>query len=178
MVRQGSPMWPRAEGLRAFSFGDPGTMRRRLTALALAGTKVATAGLLKQDYFDKDEAIEEVGERQALLGDDGQIAAVIEITRVEIPRLPRRAVGVCGRGRRGLHFSRALARRAPVVLRQTRHRSRETQHASCASGSISLTHGRRPDPHRPRHASTERDPSSRIVLVQRVSCPRTRPTST
>ena len=124
MVRQGSPMWPRAEGLRAFSFGDPGTMRRRLTALALAGTKVATAELLKQDYFDKDEAIEKVGERQALLGDDGQIAAVIEITRMEIPRLPRRAVGVCGRGRRRLHFSRALARRALVVLRQTRHRSR------------------------------------------------------
>jgi uncharacterized protein YhfF len=84
MVRQGSSMWPRAEGLRAFSFGDPGPMRQRLTWLALAGTKFATAGLLQQDYIDKDEAIEEVGERQALLGDDGQIAAVIEITRVEI----------------------------------------------------------------------------------------------
>ena len=59
-------------------------MRQRLTALALAGTKVATAGLLQQDYVENDEAIEEVGERQALLGDDGQVAAVIEITRVEI----------------------------------------------------------------------------------------------
>ena len=77
-------MWPRAEGLRAFSFGDPGPMRRRLTGLALAGTKVATAGLLQQDYIDKDEAVEEVGERQALLGDDGRMAAVIEISRVEI----------------------------------------------------------------------------------------------
>ena len=77
-------MWPRNQSLRAFSFGDPGPMRRRLTALALAGTKVATAGLLQQDYVHEDEAIEEIGERQALLGDDGQIAAIIEITRVEI----------------------------------------------------------------------------------------------
>ena len=76
-------MWPRAEGLRAFSFGDPGPMRRRLTALALAGTKVATAGLLQQDYVDEKEAIDVVGERQALLDDDGRVAAVIEITRVE-----------------------------------------------------------------------------------------------
>jgi uncharacterized protein YhfF len=58
-------------------------MRQRLTALALEGTKVATAGLLQQDYVDQDEAIEEAGERQALLGDDGRVAAVIEITRVE-----------------------------------------------------------------------------------------------
>jgi uncharacterized protein YhfF len=77
-------MWPRAEGLRAFSFGDPGPMRRRLTALALAGTKVATAGLLQQDYIDKNEAVEEVGERQALLGNDGHVAAVIAITRVQL----------------------------------------------------------------------------------------------
>jgi uncharacterized protein YhfF len=76
-------MWPRADGLRAFSFGDPGPMRRRLTALALAGTKVATAGLWQQDYVDEGEAIEVVRERQALLGDDGQVAAVMEITRVE-----------------------------------------------------------------------------------------------
>jgi uncharacterized protein YhfF len=58
-------------------------MRRRLTALALAGTKIATAGLLRQDYVDEGEGVEVVGERQALLGDDDQVAAVIEITRVE-----------------------------------------------------------------------------------------------
>ncbi len=79
-------MWPRAEGLRAFSFGDPGPMRQRLTALALLGTKVATAGLWRQDYVDEGEAVEVVGERQALLGDDGQVAGVIEITRVETYR--------------------------------------------------------------------------------------------
>src|SRR4051794_35640932 len=79
-------MWPRAEGLRAFSFGDPGPMRRRLTALSIAGTKVATAGLLQQDYVDHAETIETVGERQALLGDDDNVAAIVEITRVETHR--------------------------------------------------------------------------------------------
>ena len=33
--------------------------------------------------MDEGEAVEVVGERQALLGDDGQVAGVIEITRVE-----------------------------------------------------------------------------------------------
>jgi uncharacterized protein YhfF len=80
-------MWPRAHGLRAFSFGDAGPMRRRLTALALAGTKVATAGLLQQDYVDEGEALDVVGERQALLGDDDEVAAIVEITRVETHRL-------------------------------------------------------------------------------------------
>jgi uncharacterized protein YhfF len=80
-------MWPRAEGLRAFGFGDPGPMRERLTTLALAGTKVATAGLWQQDYVDNDEAIEVVGERQALLDDTGEVAAIIEITRVETHHL-------------------------------------------------------------------------------------------
>lgn len=80
-------MWPRAEGLRAFSFGDAGPMRQRLIALALAGTKVATAGLWQQDYLDHDEAIEAVGELQAVLGDDDEVVAIIEITRVETHRM-------------------------------------------------------------------------------------------
>ena len=80
-------MWPRAEGLRAWAFADrPGPLRRRLTALALTGLKVATAGLWQQNYVDEGEAIEEVGERQVLLGDDDGVAAIIEITRVERTR--------------------------------------------------------------------------------------------
>ncbi len=79
-------MWPRTAGLRTFSFGDPGPMRRRLTGLALPGTKIATAGLLEQDYLDEGETIEFVGERQALLGADDQVAAILEITRVETYR--------------------------------------------------------------------------------------------
>jgi uncharacterized protein YhfF len=58
-------------------------MRRHLSALALAGTKVVTAELLPQDSFDEGEAIEVVGERQVLLGDDDQVEAVIQITRGE-----------------------------------------------------------------------------------------------
>ena len=76
-------MWSRAEGLRAWAFADrPGPLRRRLTTLALTGAKVATASP-EQGYLDEGEAIEEVGEHQALLGDDGEVAALIEITRVE-----------------------------------------------------------------------------------------------
>jgi len=61
-------------------------MRRRLTSLALARTKVATAGLWQQDYVDEGETIEVVGERQALLGDDDRVVAIIEIIRVETHR--------------------------------------------------------------------------------------------
>ena len=76
-------MWPRAEGLRAFGFGDAGPMRQLLTALTLAGTKVATGDLWQQGYVDEGEAVEEVGERLAVLDDDDQVVAIIEITRVE-----------------------------------------------------------------------------------------------
>jgi uncharacterized protein YhfF len=75
-------MWPRAEGLRAFGFGDSGPMRERLTALTLAGTKVATGDLWQQGYVDEGEALEEIGERLAVLDDDDQVVAIIEITRV------------------------------------------------------------------------------------------------
>jgi len=70
-------------GLRAFGFGDAGPMRQRLTALTLVGTKVATGDLWQQGYLDEGEAVEEVGERLAVLDDDDQVAAIIEITRVE-----------------------------------------------------------------------------------------------
>jgi len=63
-------------------------MRQRLTKLALTGAKVATAGLWQQDYLDHGEAIEVVGERQALLDDDDEVVAIIEITRVEQHPMP------------------------------------------------------------------------------------------
>ena len=144
-MRQGSSMWPRAEGLRAFSFGDAGPMRRRLTALALAGTKVATAGLLQKDYIDKDEAIEEVGERQALLGDDGRIAAVIEITRVEVHGfrdVPWEFADAEGEG-----FTSIEHWRDGHQSYYAKQGIDVTQPASCACGSVSSTHAR-PDSHR------------------------------
>jgi uncharacterized protein YhfF len=72
--------------MRAFDLGTPGAMRERLTTLVLEGTKVATAGLWQQDYLDEGESIDEVGERQALLDDNGKVAAIVEITRVETYR--------------------------------------------------------------------------------------------
>lgn len=77
--------WPRVNGLRAFDLGTPGEMQDRLTALVLAGTKVATAGLWKFDYEAEDEALDAVGERQVLLH-SGEPAAVVEITRLQTHR--------------------------------------------------------------------------------------------
>jgi uncharacterized protein YhfF len=76
-------MWQRADGLRAFGFGDAGPMRQRLTALTVAGTKVATGDLWQQGYVDEGEAVEEIGERLAVLDDDDRVVAIIEITLVE-----------------------------------------------------------------------------------------------
>ncbi len=59
-------------------------MRERLTALALSGTKAATAGLLQQDYLDESEPVDEVGEHQVLLGNADDTVATVEVTRVEI----------------------------------------------------------------------------------------------
>jgi uncharacterized protein YhfF len=60
-------------------------MQDRLNALVLAGEKVATAGLWRNEYVDEGEPLEVVGERQILLdGVEEQPLAVVEITRVEI----------------------------------------------------------------------------------------------
>jgi uncharacterized protein YhfF len=79
-------MWPRVTGLRAFSLGSPGEMRYRLTRAALAGEKVATGALLQQEYLDQLEPVELPGERQVLLGPEGEVAAIVEITRCETHR--------------------------------------------------------------------------------------------
>lgn len=55
-----------------------------MTALVLAGTKTATAGLLDEDYVEEGEALEHVGERLVLVGDDGAAAAVVEVTAVAV----------------------------------------------------------------------------------------------
>jgi uncharacterized protein YhfF len=79
-------MWPRVEGLRALELGTPGPMRQRLNTRVLEGAEIATAGLWQQDYLDEHESIDEVGELQALLDDDGNAIATVEITRVETHR--------------------------------------------------------------------------------------------
>lgn len=75
--------WPRVGGLRALELGTPGTLRDRLTGLVLAGHKQATAGLVGE-YEEDGEPVEHVGERLALLGDDGRQVATVEVTQVDV----------------------------------------------------------------------------------------------
>ncbi|MER7705059.1 ASCH domain-containing protein [Kitasatospora sp. NPDC097605] len=76
-------MWPRVNGLRSMELGTPGPVRAELNALALAGRKTATTGLLAE-YAEEAEGLEYPGERLALLDDDGELVGVIEITGVEV----------------------------------------------------------------------------------------------
>ncbi|GIG68408.1 ASCH domain-containing protein [Phytomonospora endophytica] len=75
-------MWPRVDGLRGLELGTPGEMRRWLTDLVLSG-ETATAGLLAE-YADEGEELEHLGERLALIDDDGTHAATVEITGVTV----------------------------------------------------------------------------------------------
>jgi uncharacterized protein YhfF len=70
--------------MRGFELGDPGEMQDRLNGLVLAGDKTATAGLWQHDYVDEGEALDEVGERQALLDGEGKVLAIVEITKAEL----------------------------------------------------------------------------------------------
>ena len=78
--------WPRVDGLRTLELGSPGEMRARLNGLVLAGKKRATAGVLAVDYEQEGEPLEHVGERLALLDDDGRQVATVEVTSVTIAR--------------------------------------------------------------------------------------------
>ena len=70
-------------GLPAWGFVFPGPLRDELTALALDGTKVATAGLAV-DYVVDGDFPSRPGDREVLLDSDGRPVAVIEITRVDL----------------------------------------------------------------------------------------------
>ncbi|TXS81071.1 ASCH domain-containing protein [Streptomyces sp. sk2.1] len=76
-------MWPRVNGMRALELGTKGETRERLNALVLAGAKTATTGLLAE-YVEETEGLEFKGERLAILGNDGDCVATIEITGVEL----------------------------------------------------------------------------------------------
>ena len=66
-------------------FGNPGESRTNLINFILHGNKRATAGLLSE-YEAEGEPIEHVGERLAVLDNDNQHIATLEITRVEVLR--------------------------------------------------------------------------------------------
>ncbi len=73
-------------GLPSWGFAFPGPVRDKLTALALAGTKTATAGLFIEIDLD-DEVMPVVGGREVLLDSKGQPVALIETTACGVARL-------------------------------------------------------------------------------------------
>lgn len=70
-------------GMPAWGFAFPGPLRDELTALALAGTKTATAGLAV-DYVVDGGLPARAGDREVLLDSDARPVAVVEVTRVEL----------------------------------------------------------------------------------------------
>lgn len=80
------PLSPDLAALPAWGFAFPGPLRDELTALALAGTKTTTAGLLVEMDLD-GEALPIPGTREVLL-DSGECAvAVIETVDCRVTRL-------------------------------------------------------------------------------------------
>lgn len=78
--------FPIIDGMRTVEFGNPGESRNKILHFLLDGHKRATAGTLQHDYIDENEPIEHVGERLAVVDNDMQHIATIEITRVEVVR--------------------------------------------------------------------------------------------
>lgn len=70
-------------GMPAWGFAFPGALRDELTALALDGTKTATASL-GVDYVVDGAMPPRPGDREVLLDSDGQPVAILEITRTEL----------------------------------------------------------------------------------------------
>ncbi len=60
-------------------------MRQKLVDLVINGNKRATAGLLAE-YEDEHEPLEHVGERLAIVDDDGRYVATVSVTRVVVSR--------------------------------------------------------------------------------------------
>lgn len=72
--------------LPAWGFAFPGRLRDELTALALAGTKTTTAGLLVELEVD-GEALPVVGGREVLLYSSERPVAIIETVDCRVARL-------------------------------------------------------------------------------------------
>jgi uncharacterized protein YhfF len=66
----------------AWGFAFPGPLRDRLTALALEGTKIATAGLAI-DYVIEGGLLPRPGDRQVLIDSSERPVAIIETTRLD-----------------------------------------------------------------------------------------------
>jgi uncharacterized protein YhfF len=75
--------FPMINGLRKIEFGNPGESRSKLITFILDGNKRATAGLL-WEYEKDDEPLETVGEKLAIVDNDGRHVATLQVTGVEV----------------------------------------------------------------------------------------------
>ena len=80
------PLRPDLAVLPAWGFAFPGELRDELTALALAGTKTTTAGLLAEMEAECED-IPVPGAREVLLDSDERPIAVIETVDCRVARL-------------------------------------------------------------------------------------------
>jgi uncharacterized protein YhfF len=78
-------MFPVVDGLRSIEFGTPGNSRENLVNFIINGNKRATAGLA-DDYEKEGEEVEFVGECLAMLNNEGEHVATLQVTRVDITR--------------------------------------------------------------------------------------------
>ncbi len=78
-------MEPRTD-LPLAEFAFPGPLRDSLVAAILSGVKTSTTGLL-EEHRRADDPLPTVGERALVIDSDGNGAAVIETTEVEIKRI-------------------------------------------------------------------------------------------
>jgi uncharacterized protein YhfF len=72
--------------LQRWGFDEPGPLRDKLTALALAGTKTTTASLLVEYELD-GLALALPGERQILVDSDDHPVAIVETVSCGVARL-------------------------------------------------------------------------------------------
>ena len=77
--------FPIVNGLRSIEFGTRGESRSRIIDFVMNGNKRATAGLV-DEYVAEDEAIEQVGEKLAMIDNEMKHVATLEVTRVEVCR--------------------------------------------------------------------------------------------
>ena len=78
-------MFPVVDDLRSIEFGTPGKSRENLVNFIINGNKRATAGLAAE-YEKEGEEVEFVGECLAMVDNDGDHVATLQVTRVEITR--------------------------------------------------------------------------------------------
>ncbi len=78
-------MFPVVNGLRSIEFGTPGKSRESLINFIINGNKRATAGLAS-DYQKEGEEVEFIGECLAMVDNDAQHVATLQVTRVDISR--------------------------------------------------------------------------------------------